>query len=70
MLCRQRLLTEHMADVFCAIKTLRAQRPGMVENLVRDSLCSVYHIVIMLIGSVCVHSQDTGRNNGPSRQIF
>ena len=39
MLCRQRLLTEHMADVFFAIKTIRAQRPGLVENSVRK----VYH---------------------------
>ena len=35
MLCRERLLTEHMADVFFAIKTIRVQRPGMVENSVR-----------------------------------
>ena len=35
MLCRERLLTEHMADVFFAIKTIRVQRPRMVENSVR-----------------------------------
>ena len=35
MLCRERLLTEHMADVFNTVKTMRAQRPGLVENSVR-----------------------------------
>ena len=35
MLCHERLLTEHMADVFNTIRTMRAQRPGMVENPVR-----------------------------------
>jgi len=34
MLCHERLLVEHMADVFYAIKTIRTQRPGMVENSV------------------------------------
>ena len=38
MLCHDRLLTEHMADVFDTIKTIRAQRSGMVENSVRNSL--------------------------------
>ncbi|XP_065916486.1 receptor-type tyrosine-protein phosphatase alpha-like [Dysidea avara] len=32
MQCYDRFKTEHMADVFYAIKTMRAQRPGMVEN--------------------------------------
>ncbi|XP_065917231.1 uncharacterized protein [Dysidea avara] len=32
MLCHDRFKTEHMADVFYAIKTMRTQRPGMVEN--------------------------------------
>ena len=44
MLCHERLLGEHMADVFYAIKTMRTQRPGMVENSVRkfhysDHIC-------------------------------
>ena len=39
MLCHEHLLAEHMADVFYAIKTIRTQRPGMVENSVRK----VYH---------------------------
>ena len=39
MLCRECLLTEHMADVFNTIKTIRSQRPGMVENSVRI-ICS------------------------------
>ena len=37
MLCHDRLKTEHMADVFNAIKTIRTQRPGMVENAVRNT---------------------------------
>ena len=35
MMCHDRFKTEHMADVFYAIKTMRGQRPGMVENTVR-----------------------------------
>ena len=55
MLCRHRLLTEHMADVFYAIKTIRAQRPGMVENPVRNahySNCARITHCIVLIGSI------------------
>jgi len=37
MMCHDRLKTEHMADVFYAIKTIRAQRPGMVENAVSEA---------------------------------
>ena len=40
MLCRECLLTEHMADVFNTIKTIRSQRPGMVENSVRKVHCN------------------------------
>jgi len=36
MLCHDRFKTEHMADVFYAIKTMRTQQPGMVENTVRS----------------------------------
>ena len=32
MMCHDRLKTEHMADVFNAIKTIRTHRPGMVGN--------------------------------------
>ena len=67
MLCRERLLTEHMADVFFAIKTIRAQRPGMVENSVRivhnDNYVNII-CVLLCLGAVWVHSQDTNRNNG------
>ena len=35
LLCHERLLTEHMANVFDTIKAMRRQRPGMVENSVR-----------------------------------
>ena len=49
MLCRECLLTEHMADVFDTVKTIRAQRPGMVENSVRKLL--VMYVCIML----CFH---------------
>ena len=38
MMCHDRFKTEHMADVFYAIKTMRGQRPGMVENTVRPHL--------------------------------
>ena len=49
MSCRKRLLTEHMADVFNTVKTIRTQRPGMVENSVRifhdnNHLCMFYCI--------------------------
>ena len=46
MLCHERLLTEHIADVFDTVKTIRAQRPGMVENSVRKLL--VMYVCIML----------------------
>ena len=55
MLCRERLLTEHMADVFFAIKTIRAQRPGMVENSVRivhnDNYVNII-CVLLCLGAV------------------
>ena len=45
MMCYDRFKTEHMADVFYSIKTMRAQRPGMVENTVRShhvyNLCKI-----------------------------
>ena len=40
MLCHERLLTEHMTDVFDTIKTIRAQRPGMVQTPVRKFMTS------------------------------
>ena len=43
MQCYDRFKTEHMADVFYAIKTIRGQRPGMVENTVR--YLHVYHVL-------------------------
>jgi len=43
MLCHDRFKTEHMADVFYAIKTMRTQRPGMVENTVRPH--HVYNVL-------------------------
>ena len=52
MLCREHLLTEHMADVFNTVKTIRAQRPGMVENSVRklpivtSNVC-VYDVMLL-----------------------
>ena len=52
MMCHDRLKTEHMADVFYAIKTIRAQRPGMVENAVRN----FYNCVCLLNCVVCYRS--------------
>ena len=49
MLCHERLLTEHMADVFDTVKTIRGQRPGMVENSVR-----IFHNDNQLCMYVCV----------------
>ena len=48
MLCRERLLTEHMADVFNTVKTMRAQRPGMVETSVRKFAIVTSCVCIML----------------------
>lgn len=60
MMCHDRLKTEHMADVFYAIKTIRAQRPGMVENTVRNyAHCVQLNYCVVLLGTVQVHSQDT-----------
>ena len=57
MICHDRLKTEHMADVFNAIKTIRIHRPGMVENAVRI----VYHIDYtqlncIVLGAIQVYS--------------
>ena len=38
MLYHERLLVEHMADVFHAIKTICTQGPGIVENSVSKVL--------------------------------
>ena len=52
MLCREHLLTEHMADVFSTVKTIRGQRPGMVENSVRKftivNTCMYYFMLFSL----------------------
>ena len=49
MMCHDRLKTEHMADVFYAIKTIRAQRPGMVGNAVSTDHCvQLRHYLIVL----------------------
>ena len=49
MLCREHLLTEHMADVFNTVKIIRAQRPGMVENSVRKFPIVTSDVCIMLL---------------------
>ena len=60
MMCHDRLKTEHMADVFYAIKTIRAQRPGMVENAVRNyhHLCATKLVKLCCVvkGAIQVHS--------------
>ena len=52
MLCYEHILAEHMADVFCIIKTIRAQRPGMVENLVRKKII-IFIIVHVQLYVLC-----------------
>lgn len=52
MLCHERLLAEHMADVFYVIKTIRAQRPGMVENSVRNYKLFMLHILSQYLGTI------------------
>jgi len=55
MMCYDRFKTEHMADVFYAIKTMRAQRPGMVENTVRSYL--MYTICCMIMSGLNLQAQ-------------
>ena len=45
MLCHERLLAEHMADVFYAIGTVHAQRSEMVENSVREYYLHMYIVI-------------------------
>ena len=47
MICHDRLLAEHMANVFDTVKTIRAQRPGMVENFVRKSSTATHSYYIL-----------------------
>ena len=57
MVCHDRLKTEHMADVFNAIKTIRIHRPGMVENAVR--MTYTYPIELLnciVLGAIQVYS--------------
>ena len=71
MLCYKRLLAEHMADVSYAVKTVRAQRPGMVENSVREFYyLHVYISICVISGAIWVYSPDTIGNNTTSLYLL